>query len=259
MGLTNSGGKKPGGHGNHWGCVTRSMEEVRRILAWAVNEAATPETRESNGREISAYIPESDRLTACAVTVDRTISTGYPVAVDGVVHEVRLHGVEEWANGIEGQIVGSLDDAVMRFFDVRYYRNAGAYRTGDTYPFALAAFVYVLYRAEPRTIADRGGREVVTRNMAAYVPLPEGDIDDFAFYSPVKDVERVRFCGKTFYRLIVPLCRLRDEDGEYRRDIDIVLYAAEYVTGGYVPRVGDDIQGVLWMQGALSPRRGRDR
>ncbi len=244
--------KKPGSHGNHWGCVTQSTDEIIQSVEWALKEAETADVRERNGREIAAYIPESRSLTTCAITLDRSVSTGYPVAVDGVVHEVTVQRVEEWANELEGQVVGSIGDAALAFFDTRYYRNGDRYREGDRHLFALAAFAYVLQKAEPRTITDAEGKEHSTRNMAAYRPFPQGDVDDFAYQSLVKSVETVSFCGKTVYRLTVTLFRLPDEGGDYR-DVDITLYAAEHVTGGYAPRVGDDIMGILWLQGSLSP------
>jgi hypothetical protein len=244
--------KKPGSHGNHWGCVTQSTDEIIRSVEWALKEAKNPEIRAWNGREVAAYVPESRSLTTCAITLDRSVSTGYPMALDGIVHEVTVDHIEEWANGLEGQVVGSVGDAALAFFDTGYYRNIGRYREGDSRLFALAACAYVLHKAEPRTITNAEAKEHSTRNLAAYRPFPQGDIDDFVYQSPVKSVETVSFCGKTVYRLLVPLFRLPDESGEYR-DIDITLYAAGHVTGGYAPRVGDDVMGILWLQGSLSP------
>ncbi len=244
--------KKPGSHGNHWDCVTQSGDEIVQSVEWALKETKSPDVREWNGREVAAYVPESRSLTACTITLDRSVCTAYPMAVDGVVHEVTVQRVEEWANDLEGQVVGSVGDAALAFFDTRYYRNGDHYREGGSNLFALAAFAYVLQKAEPRTITDAEGKEHSTRNMAAYRPFPQGDVDDFVYQFPVKSVETVSFGGKTVYRLTVPFFRLPDADGEYR-DIDITLYAAEHVTRGYAPRVGDDVTGVLWLQGFLSP------
>lgn len=244
--------KKPGCHGDHWSCVTQSEDEILRALEWALPAAETPETLEREGHEIAAYIPASCSLTVCGITLDRSVETVYPMALDGVVHEVTVDGIEEWANGLEGQVVGSIGPAFLAFFDTRYYRNAGRYRAGERYSVALAALAYTLREAEPRMITDPEGKEHSTRNMAGYRPFPRGDVDDFVYQFPVKSIETVQLCGRTVYRLTVPLFRLPGENGEYR-DIDITLYAAAHVTGGYVPRVGDAVTGVLWMQGTISP------
>ncbi len=244
--------KKPGCHGDHWGCVTQSEDGILQAVKWALPAAEAPETLEWEGHEVTACIPESCSLTVCGITLDRSVWTAYPMALDGVVHEVTVDGIEEWANGLEGQVVGSIGPAFLAFFDTRYYRNAGRYRVGENYPVALAAFAYTLREAEPQTITDPEGRKHSTRNVAGYRPFPRGDVDDFVYQFPVKSVGTVQLCGRTVYRLLVPLFRLPDESGEHR-DIDITLYAAEHVTGGYVPRVGDAVTGVLWLQGTLCP------
>lgn len=246
--------KKPGCHGDHWDCVTQSEDEIFQAVDRALQGAKTPETLERDGHEVTAYIPESCSLTVCGITLDRSVCTVYPMALDGVVHEVTVDGIEEWENGLEGQVVGSIGPAALAFFDTRYYRNAGRYLVGERYPVALAAFAYSLQEeAEPRMITDPEGKKHSTQNVAGYRPFPRGDSDDFVYQFPVKSVETVRLCGKIVYRLMVPLFRLSDENGDYC-DVDITLYAAEHVTGGYVPRVGDAITGVLWLQGHLSSR-----
>lgn len=245
--------KKAGGHGDHWDCVVQSEEEILRALDWALQGAKTPDTLKRDGHEVTAYIPESCSPTVCGITLDRSVWTVYPMAPDGVVHEVTVDGIDEWENGLEGQAVGSIGPAILAFFDTKYYRNVGRYRVGERYPVALAAFAYTLHEAEPQMITDPEGKMHSTQNVAGYRPFPRGDIDDFVYQFPVKSVETVQFCGRTIYRLMVPLFRLPDEGGEYR-DIDITLYAAEHVAGDYVPRVGDAVTGVLWLQGHLSSR-----
>jgi hypothetical protein len=66
------------------------------------------------------------------------------------------------------------------------------------------------------------------------------------FVVPVKEVVEFKFGNKTFYRIRAPLFRLSEDD-----DIDIFILARADTIKGYVPSVGDDISGVLWLQGYM--------
>jgi hypothetical protein len=66
------------------------------------------------------------------------------------------------------------------------------------------------------------------------------------FVVPVKEVMEFDFGNKTFYRIRAPLFQLSEDD-----DIDIFILARADMTKGYVPTVGDDISGVLWLQGYM--------
>jgi len=90
--------KKAGGHGDHWDCVTQSEDEIIQALDLALQGAKTPDTLERAGHEVTAYIPESCSPTVCGITLDRSVWTVYPMAQDGVVHDVTVDGIEEWEN-----------------------------------------------------------------------------------------------------------------------------------------------------------------
>jgi len=230
----------------------QSDEEILQAIDDALQNSSAPDTVNKEGHTISAYIPPYHPVTKCCIVFDGQVYTVYPMAMDGIVHEVKVVGFDEWANGIEGQAIGTIGDAVLAFFDTRYYRNIRAYRREERYPFALTAFAYTLSPAKEQMVKGPDGALHSTIGIAGYRRFERGDIDDFVFQSPVKDVQRVSYSGRTLYRLILPLFRLQSDDGEGYHDLDIVVYAAEHVTGGYVPKPGDAVTGVLWLQGYLS-------
>jgi hypothetical protein len=87
-----------------------------------------------------------------------------------------------------------------------------------------------------------------TEGLAGYFPYRRGDVDDLLFQTPVKEVSEIEFGDKKVYRIKAALFR-----ADYgARDVDIYIHASEKATKGYVPRVGEDIGGVLWLQGYLT-------
>ena len=59
----------------------------------------------------------------------------------------------------------------------------------------------------------------------------------------IEAIDAFEHDGQKVYRLEMVL--MRPDDEEFR----LPVYAAEHVLDGYVPRLGDDVQGVLWVQG----------
>jgi hypothetical protein len=128
-----------------------------------------------------------------------------------------------------------------------YFKNRDAYKPGEKYRFSISAVAYALSRAESRVIRDIDGMRFSTEGLAGYFTFKEGDVDDLLFQTPVKDISAIRFGEKKVYRIRAALFR-----ADYGvRDVDIYIYASEKATKGYVPRVGEDIGGVLWLQGYL--------
>jgi hypothetical protein len=218
-----------------------------KMVFGALEKSASTESLRRGNQEIVAYFSSGEHLRTCAITVDGEIWTAYPFIAGGVVHEVRIKEVEEWMNGIEAQINGGLEEAAIAFFDAMYFKNKDAYKPGEKYRFSLSAVAYALSRAESRIIRDVDGMKFSTEGLAGYFPYRRGDVDDLLFQTPVKEVSEISFGGRKVYRIRAALFR-----ADYgARDVDIYIYASEKATKGYVPRVGEDVGGVLWLQGYL--------
>lgn len=156
-----------------------------------------------------AFIPESRSLTVCIIIVDRSVCTAYPMALDGVAHEVAVEHIAEWANGCRR--AGGRIDRRCRPSVLRYWVLPALRQVPERYRFALAAFAYTLSKAESHTFRGPDGIEHSTRHMADYRPFPRGDIDDFVYQSPVKSVNTTCFNEKIVYCLTIPLFRLGRE------------------------------------------------
>ncbi|WP_440947350.1 hypothetical protein ACSAZL_03485 [Methanosarcina sp. T3] len=235
--------KKAGGHGEHWLTALESDDEIPSSVIESIENPEFLEPLNQNSNKINAYFSQGEMLKICTITVNNQLWTAYPFAAAGIAHEIKIDSIEEWINEREAQIRCSLGDASLAFFDIMYFKNKCIYEQGKKYNFLLSALAYSLTKAEPKTLKDREGREFSTKGVAAFSPFEKGDIDDFVFQAPVKEVLESEFGNRTIYRIKTPLFRLNDED------IDIFIFALASATKGYVPSVGDDIEGILWLQG----------
>jgi hypothetical protein len=240
-----AGDRKVGSHGSHWDGVTQTSEEVKTAMEAAVQDGERFEGPAVDGGAVAGYEYPSDRsIRTCAVSLGATLATAYPVG-DGVVHEVAVERVVEWANGVEAQVEFDLAGEPLGAFDAGYYRHGGRnYVVGDTVSFELSAFAYDLERGEAENLTTESGEQFSTEGMAGVVPFEGGDTDDFVFRSTPKQVVETAFGNRTVYRLRLPLFR---DDGE---DVDVQLYASDHVTGVRL-REGRDVEGVIWLQGRI--------
>jgi hypothetical protein len=245
---------KPGGHGDHWGCVVRATEEgaLLGFISDVIREAERPELFQASGTGMAVQ-SAGDTLRARVLVENERLVSAYPDARAGPAWQVTVTEVITWANGIEGQIKGTCHGADVAFFDTRFYANRRKYRPGETYGFHMNAFAYVLGRAADTEVETDLGAKVSLRGAHAYMPANIGndtaDIDDYWFHSPLEaEVSMAELAGRRLrgYPIIVAL----PED----YPMALTLYAAEHVTapgtGDIAP--GEDLEGFLWLQGYLA-------
>lgn len=238
------GGEKTGSHGSHWDALVEGDHEIQQTVMETIQDGELVEAPSVDGREITGHRAGDGAVRTVGVTADGQMWTAYPV-VDGLTHEVEIDGLIPWSNGVEAQLRGQLGPVEINFFPTNFFAEAdGAF--GGERRVELAGLAYDCSPADPETVRDEPGEELSTEGMAAFFPFERGDVDDYAFQTRVKEVEEVAFGDRTVYRLLASL--FRTEDGD---DVDISLYASEHVLGEYVPEVGDDVTGVLWLQGRV--------
>lgn len=235
---------KSGSHGSHWDTLVGGDDDIKRTVMRTVETGDVTEAPPVDGRDIVGYRAGDSSVGTVAVTADGEIWTAYPAA-EGVEHRMHVDGLIPWRNGVEAQLRVQLDGAELNLFPTNFFAETDDAFGGER-RVELAALAYDCEPAEAETIRDDSGEEFSTAGMAALLPFERGDVDDYTFQTRVKEVERESFDGRTVYRLLVPL--FRTEDGD---DVNVYLYAAEHVLGEFVPEVGDDIAGVLWLQGRV--------
>lgn len=233
-----------GDHGSHWGALTDDDEAIRGHVIECIEEGDPIEGRPiEDADEVVGYRRAPGAVGTTVVTTDGNVRTAYPT-LEGVTQPLRLDEVRAWRNGVEAQLRGELGDAELGLFDVDYFARE-PYEPGEAYDVSLAALAYGLNPAEDEVLTDESGERFSTAGVAAYVPMEDGDVDDYLFQTTVTDVVTLPFGDVTVARMRVPLFRV---DGV---DVDVALYAAERATDGWVPEVGDDVEGVCWLQGTV--------
>ena len=83
--------------------------------------------------------------------------------------------------------------------------------------------------------------------------IPSIHVPVFKFRCPVLSVFKTSFLDHVIYKLYVPLV------GEGDDAVYCNLYVSEHLLNGYIPHEGDDIEGVLWMNGHIARSATKER
>lgn len=244
---------KPGGHGDHWGCVLRAAEQddLLALIGDVVQHAERPEVFQANGPAFAVHAG-GEKVSACVLVVNNKIVSAYPETLHGEIWPVTVREVVPWSNGIEGQITGECYGVLTSFFDTRFFANRRKYSVGETYEFSMSAFAYKLGRAEDVEFESNLGAKVSLKGAHALMPANIGndsaDIDDYWFHSALEGAaEEAELAGRklSMYPVIVAV----PEHFEMHLD----LYAAPHVLAPEMANVGpgEDMDGFLWLQGCL--------
>jgi hypothetical protein len=250
---------KQGGHGDHWSCVLRAIDEGKLVdsLVEVTKVDDRPE-QFGTGRKGLAFRSAGGPLRTCVIVVDNVIASAYPEVEGGPVWPVRIDEIIPWANGIEGQISGSAYGALVRFFDTRFYANADKYKVGEIYNFNMGALAYTMGLAPEMEAQSDIGAKISFKGASAYMPASSGgvnnndaDIDDYWFHSPLEgepvetSLMEQRLTG---YPIIMAI------PNDY--ELHITLYAADHALAAdmALARLDDDLQGFLWLQGHLDDK-----
>lgn len=237
---------KSGSHGSHWDALVDGDEAIGRAVQRTIETGDAVRAPPVDGREVVGFRAGEGPVRSTAVTADGEMLTAYP-ELDGIAHEFAVDEAIPWANGVEAQLRGRLGPASASFFPTDFFAEADATFGGDR-QVELAGLAYYCAPqsgASDDAVADIDGTESADGEggVVGFAPFDRGDVDDYVFRTRAKDVTATTFDGRAVYRLRAPLFR---RDGE---DVDVSLYAADRVLDGVVPEPGDDLEGVLWLQG----------
>lgn len=280
------------GHGDHWGAIDRDVERVvAEAMPTTIAKGVTlPKVEfalcmkgKAERKSLAAAVryPAKSPLQYMALLASNErfdkdtgyyLHSGYPYLMEGQTAQVVIRRIIPWANSvaeaIEGQIVGSVNDATIGFFDPLFYANKAAYSVGTRLWVSLAGLAYELRKAaqdefsvtegplieEERNLARKKRQPtavtsvtVSMKGAAAYIGH-KTFVDDFSFRCPVLKVKRFSLGKRRFRQLEVALMRPND------LEVRIPLYVSEQVLNGYEPTVGDDIEGAAWMQGVIKDK-----
>jgi len=208
-------------------------------------------------------------LALCKVNQAKTaneIVGFYPFLRDGAPNTLEIMELKPDADNTEGAIETVNRNAVtITFFDPTFACHRAIYKNGAKFEFSMAALAYLVEKVEDTTIKiDEGPAlemerqrrkeedpnadvskiafvEFSTAELRALLPRDNGV--DAEFQTVVEGVEYFQVDGTEICKM--PVILMRPDDEDFRA----ILYASEHVLKGYRPKVGDNIRGLLWLQG----------
>jgi len=273
------------GHGNHWETLYTleklTSEVISRDLqdSKLVSEHPCVDVVNGTDRSESVYCLRwgGDRIAHDLLVVSnaqsesREFFSAYPVALDGIRHTLELDHFAPWPYGIEAWAYGNVTQGGLPlcFFDTQYYAGSAACQPGQMLEVSLAAWAYTLQpislrkfeikegplwemtrqrRLDDGESEDEAARAVDIHMTGASIFLPRfGKVapDEAEYQGVISAVDTITHDGQLVYRLEMVVAR-PDDDA-----FKLAVYASEHVLDGYVPRLGEDVQGVLWLQGQI--------
>jgi len=275
-------------HGNHWKalCGDANQTAIRCIQkTCTAGKASRPVQFRSTSANTTPAPERAIALTHPHDTAVRTIAliasdssrtpprnflyTAYPALYDGCVNTVQIQHIRECSDGLEALIGAATEQgADITFFDPHYHLNKSRYKTGTTQNVIFAALAYRLHPAEQDEILITEGpsqelhrQKILEENPGADISkitsvsfslknacglMPTEIEDDYHYRGVPQHISQLQIDELTL--LQIRLTILRDSESGF----DILLYASEFALGGYRPQIGQDIEGVLWLQGRLA-------
>jgi hypothetical protein len=176
--------------------------------------------------------------------------------------------VKVWVSGLEAQITANWGDSIITFFDSQFVINRAWYESGRSYDFILTGIAYnakpaeimeINFNRHPDQIAwmnqllqknepvEKINCTVGLEGSMFLLPIQGWDADDYSFRAPIKSVTEFTDClGQDGWRVRAPVMCFDNNDA----DLDIVITRRAW-SGSESPKVGQDIEGNLWLQGYL--------
>lgn len=271
------------GHGDHWACIMPS-------LAPFIHEHLTrvPDPKDLR-LLVSSPNPEWDQVLVQALPQGNDLETrrldglweeggellsAYPVARKGIIHPLTLNRARSWKNRCEGIVEATTAfGASIAFFDTGLLHPWNDWEPDSEQEVSLAALASGVRRVVPETIritreetiralraieeevapeqvSNLDPIEVSTAGMACCFPHRGGNPDEYQVQGPVVDVDVLSAWEQTLYRVVVTVMR---DGGNHDRPFDLPIYVAPHgLPDGYRPKVGDDIQALVWVQGEVA-------
>jgi hypothetical protein len=199
------------------------------------------------------------------------LASFFPFIESGSQIRVELQHVDVWEGGVEAQVTASWGEVEISFFDTRHLTDRGWYEAGREYEFIVTGLAYAAqparvmklpYNPHPDQVAweaqlhrDRGQESVpVPKEMSLdgfsmLLPIAQWDRDDFQFRGPVTAVKQVPdVLGQDAH--LVTVVVVRGAGGAPDQELEILITSRAW-TGEEPPRVGQQVEGQMWLQGYL--------
>jgi hypothetical protein len=263
-------------HGDHWNALGFEDNEALEIIQESIEKGVLAQNYifdfpDNKSKILPMLYPESNAVQICSLIVSKnsknTAESFYPV-LQGIKNKVIIDDKFTWKNKLEGEVeISRINQFNLSFFAPFYHQNfsnlkkgtkAEVYLSGlaffaekavmqyeiekgDMYEMALANFL----RDNPQK-TKRDFPFVTVRMDGATILFPTNQYSVYEYRGRIFDLEYVTFFGKKLAKTKV--C-LEKNDGE--NTLYINLYIAENNIRDCELKIGNDIQGVIWLMGYI--------
>lgn len=207
--------------------------------------ARTPDASEPTGHLLQwpsarcglTSVIRSDQQGQC-----NSLIAVFPFIGDGVKQRCRLLETRLYANRLEAQLfayIGVDEELNMTFYDAHYLANRNIYQKEALYNFILRGFAYHLETVTPGPDGF----------MEAIYQREELGADHYEISGLVKDVKEYDFAMPEQKFWLIRTLIARTSGGE-KIEIDLLL-TGKVLDKGSLPKQGDCINALIWLQGHL--------
>jgi len=267
------------GLGNVWHALFDDDDSIVQYLPTIITQGKLHDDCQrvyQDGTFVALLHYPSDQVDICAgVLIDKAPDSNnmvfkscFPI-MKGIPNSLYIKKSHTWENGIEGVVAAERvgDGPPVSFFAPFYFRDFDSFVPNVEKTVHLAALAFSCEKAELKEFTvDKGGffemqlQEFVDNNpgktakefsapvvsmRGSRILLQSKYTCEWEYRCPVLNVERASFFEKLIYKLHVVFVGIEDEE------LAGYLYVPAHMLNGYIPQIGDDIQGVLWMTGVL--------
>lgn len=196
-------------------------------------------------------------------TMKNSVKAVFPFIGEGNKYPCSIQNVQLYPDRLEAVVSAFVDkdqNLLLNFYDTHYLDNRTFYNHKDTFQFiirGLAFCVEINKAADPNELKKLAGLvdkdskenlEIDANTMIAVYPREDIGPDHYEIQSPVQDIKEYgEINGEKVWQIGVLLGTT--PDGE---DIPLDIYVTERSLDGCpLPKVGDNISAVVWLQGHL--------
>lgn len=247
--------KKYEGQGNNWTAFFGGDDsDVKELIKHVVE---SPGAIAKHNGDFSGIINLQGPVKAFVLIKvnpeNSEVQSAYPFLQISNRVEVEIEKIDEWSNGIEAVISGSVGSVSVSFFDTLYFFNKGKYEVGKKYIFEIGALAHSFVKRDEKDlimVPDAGplkGEKLYTHKMTSFLPVHEYP-SEFQFTCPFINFSgEVNSYNQTFK--VFPFW-LRNND----TDVPVVAFPM-YVNSKIIKgdlKTNDSIQGVALLEGYLA-------
>ncbi|MFI3270694.1 MAG: hypothetical protein R3Y11_01135 [Pseudomonadota bacterium] len=263
------------GLGDKWRALVADPDVTvkAKIVPTIAKDGGTREAWQSHTPEghtvLMAYPATEPCRSALILRGDEAKKDYKPVSalplLEGIENVVEIDETYAWANEAEGEIsIQHPGGSPLWLFNPLFYRDRWSCQAGQKQIMRVAGLAYAMRRATQESIQVKGGPQFDAYAAAykeknpsiadadippltlplkgAHIVQPYQNACDYQIRVPVQDVKTCKYNDEEMYMIAISL---GGKDGNALR---CMLYASKQVLGDYVPKAGDDIEAIIWLQ-----------